>query len=61
MGRNGAGKTTLIKSLLNNYPGRADKEFKLVLTCNSGRYIVKFMVKGESFAQDSADAGVFSE
>src|SRR5450631_301837 len=29
MGRNGAGKTTLIKSLLNNYPGLADKEFVL--------------------------------
>jgi ATPase subunit of ABC transporter with duplicated ATPase domains len=29
MGRNGAGKTTLIKSLLNNYPGLADKEFEL--------------------------------
>jgi hypothetical protein len=39
--------------------GRSD--IILVLTCNSGRYIVKFMVKGESFAQDSADAGVFSE
>ena len=29
MGRNGAGKTTLLKSLLNNYPGLADKEFDL--------------------------------
>jgi len=29
MGRNGAGKTTLIKSLLNNYPGLADKDFSL--------------------------------
>ena len=29
MGRNGAGKTTLIKSLLNNYPGLADKDFVL--------------------------------
>jgi len=29
MGRNGAGKTTLVKSILNNYPGLADKEFEL--------------------------------
>jgi ATPase subunit of ABC transporter with duplicated ATPase domains len=29
MGRNGAGKTTLLKSLLNNYPGLADKDFTL--------------------------------
>jgi ATPase subunit of ABC transporter with duplicated ATPase domains len=29
MGRNGAGKTTLLKSLLANYPGLADKDFKL--------------------------------
>jgi ATPase subunit of ABC transporter with duplicated ATPase domains len=29
MGRNGAGKTTLLKSLLNNYPGLADKDFEL--------------------------------
>jgi len=29
MGRNGAGKTTLLKSLLNNYPGLADKDFDL--------------------------------
>jgi ATPase subunit of ABC transporter with duplicated ATPase domains len=29
MGRNGAGKTTLLKSLLNNYPGLADKDFAL--------------------------------
>jgi ATPase subunit of ABC transporter with duplicated ATPase domains len=29
MGRNGAGKTTLIKSILNNYPGLADKDFVL--------------------------------
>jgi ATPase subunit of ABC transporter with duplicated ATPase domains len=29
MGRNGAGKTTLVKSLLNNYPGLADKDFLL--------------------------------
>src|ERR1700735_3143008 len=29
MGRNGAGKTTLLKSILNNYPGLADKDFVL--------------------------------
>src|ERR1700691_5104577 len=29
MGRNGAGKPTLLKSLLNNYPGLADKDFVL--------------------------------
>ena len=29
MGRNGAGKTTLVKSLLDNYPGLADKDFSL--------------------------------
>jgi ATPase subunit of ABC transporter with duplicated ATPase domains len=29
MGRNGAGKTTLLKSILNSYPGLADKDFVL--------------------------------
>ncbi len=29
MGRNGVGKTTLLKSLLNNYPGLAEKDFTL--------------------------------
>ncbi len=29
MGRNGVGKTTLLKSLLANYPGLADPQFKL--------------------------------
>src|ERR1700744_5078837 len=29
MGRNGAGKTTVLKSLLSNYPGLSDPEFKL--------------------------------